>query len=247
MVLDIAAERNWIDKNKEKAEERAISTTSRQAGKSNSDCSTPEPTYQYFDQLIETKTPIVPVLTDVRIKNNGTIKKELNIIYYNHKKHTLNRIYNNSFATFMFDNLLTFERGISSQILAGIVRPSKPDVVEKWRGDTIEKVNHESFSLYKGLLSIIGKNDGLPLVVPHNDGIVGDIVPGLKKILDGKNPITVRQKLKQLEALQYKISDIIGDNPLRTTPVTAGTVKSTLDDKFHGLNDKQIARLARSR
>jgi len=56
---------------------------------------TPEPTYQYLDQLIETKTPIVPVLSYVRVKKNGTIAEELNIIYYKPKEHALSRIYNN--------------------------------------------------------------------------------------------------------------------------------------------------------
>lgn len=203
----------------------------------------PEPTFQYLYQLIETKTPIVPMLSYVRVNENGTINKELSIICYNPEKHALSRIYNNEFAAFMFDNLLSFERGMSSQILAGIVRPSKPDVVEQWSGDTIEKINFESFSLYKGLLSIIGKNDGLPLVVPKNKGVVGNIVPGIKQIMNGKNPTIVRQKIKQLEALQYRIMDIVGDKPFKTAPVIADTIKCTLNENFQDLNDKQIARL----
>lgn len=204
---------------------------------------TPEPTYQYFDQLIETKTPVVPMLSYVRVKKNGTITKQLNIIYYNHKEHALSRIYNNVFASFMFDNLSSFERGMSSQILAGIVRQSKPSVIEKWSGDTIEKTDHEPFSLYRGLLSIIGKNDGLPLVMPQHTGIIGNIIPGIKQILDGKNTTIVRQKIKQLEALQYRIVDIIGDNPLKNAPVIVDTIEVALKDDFQGLSDKQIARL----
>lgn len=145
----------------------------------------------------------------------------------------------------MFDNLLSFERGMSSQTLAGIIRSSKPGVMEQWRGDTIERVNFESFSLYRGLLSIIGKNDGLLLIVPQNSGIVGDIVPGVKQILDGKNPNLIRQKLHQLEALQYKIADIIGDNPFRNVPEIADSKKITMKDNFQDLSDKQIARLER--
>lgn len=206
-----------------------------------------EPTYQYFNQLIKTKTPVVPMLSYVRVKTNDTITKELTIIYYNPKKHALSRIYNNNFAAFMLDNLLSFERGMSSQILAGIVRPSKPDVVEPWSGDTIEKVNYESFSLYRGLLSIIGKLDGLPLVVHQNAEIIGNIIPGIKQILDGKNPTIVRQKIKQLEALQYRIADIIGDNPFKTAPVIADKITDTLKENFQGLNDKQIARLEKLR
>ncbi len=203
---------------------------------------TPEPTYQYFDQLIETKTPIVPALTYVRVKKNGTIFKELNIIYYNPKEHALSRIYNNDFAAFMLERLLSFELGMSSQVLAGIVRPSKPAIEEQWSGDTIEKVNYESFSLYKGLVSIVGKNDGLPLVVHQNTGVIGNIVPGVKQILNGKNRTIVRQKIKQLEALQYRIVNIIGENPFKTTPVIADTIKRTLNKNFEGLSDKQIAR-----
>lgn len=188
---------------------------------------TPEPTYQYFAQLIETKTPIIPMLSHVRIKQNSTIRKQLSIIYFNPKEHALCKIYNDAFAAFMFNNLLSIERSISSQTLAGIVRPSKPYVIEQWRGDTIEKVNHEPFSLYKGLLSIIGNNDGLPLVVRENAGIVGDIVPGVKLILDGKNPTIIRQKIKQLESLQYRIADIVGDNPIKTIPVDGDRAEVT--------------------
>jgi hypothetical protein len=204
---------------------------------------TTEPTYQYFDELIETKTPIVPMLSYVRVKKNGTILKELNIIYYNPKEKTLKRIYDTDFASFILERLLSFELGMSSQMLAGIVRSSKPGVVERWSGDTIEKINHESFSLYRGLLSIIGKNDGLPLVVPQNTGIVGDIVPGIKQVLNGKNPTIVRQKIKQFEALQYRIAEIVGDNSFKTVPDIADTSKFTLNKNFQGLNDKQIARL----
>lgn len=203
----------------------------------------PEPTYQYFNELIKTKTPIVPMLSYVKIKKNGIISKELSIIYYNPKEHALCRIFNNNFAAFMFDNLLSFERGISSQTISGIVRPSKPNIIEQWSGDTIEKVNYEPFSLYKGLLSIIGKNDGLPLVVPQNAGIVGDIVPGIKLILDGKSTTVIRQKIKQLEALQNRISDIVSDNPIKTAPVHGNRIEVMLKDNSQGLSDKQIARL----
>ncbi len=205
----------------------------------------PEPTFQYLDQLIETKTPVVPMLSYVRVKQNGTIVKELNIIYYKPEEQTLRRIYNKNFAAFMLENLLSFERGMSSQVLAGIVRSSKPDAVEQWNGDTIEKVNYESFSLYRGLLSIIGKNDGLPLVVPQNTAVVGNIVPGVKQILNGKNPTIVRQKIKQLETLQYRIAGIIGNNPFKTAPVVNDTIKCTLSDDYQDLSDKQIARLER--
>lgn len=204
---------------------------------------TPKPTYQYLDQLIKTKTPVVPVLTYVGIKRQGTIVKDLNIIYYKPTEQALSRIYNNDFAVFMLENLLSFELGMSSEVLAGIVRPSKPGVVEQWSGDTIERINYESFSLYRGLLSIIGKNDGLPLVVPQNMKVIGNIVPGVKQFLNGKNPNIVRQKIKQLEALQYRIADIISDNPFKTTPVVAYTNKLTLNENFQDLNDKQIARL----
>jgi len=204
---------------------------------------TPEPTYQYFNQLIETKTPIVPMLSYVKIKKNGIISKELSIIYYNPKEHALCRIFNNNFAAFMFDNLLSFERGISSQTISGIVRPSKPNIIEQWSGDTIEKVDYEPFSLYKGLLSIIGKNDGLPLVIPKNAGIVGDIVPGIKLILEGKNTTIVRQKIKQLEALQYRIADIVSHNPIKTAPVHGNIMGVISSENFQGLSDKQIARL----
>jgi len=204
---------------------------------------TPEPTYQYLDQLIETKTPIVPVLSYVRVKKNGTIAEELNIIYYKPKEHALSRIYNNDFAAFMLENLMSFELGMSSQVLAGVVRSSKPGVVEQWSGDTIEKINYESFSLYRGLLSIIGKNDGLPLIVPQNIGVVGNIVPGVKQFLNGKNPTIIRQKIKQLEALQYGIADIIANNPFKTAPVVADTTKCTLNMDYQDLSDKQIARL----
>ncbi len=206
---------------------------------------TPEPTFQYFDELIETKTPIVPMLSYVSVKKNGTLLKELSIIYYNPKEHALNRIYNNDFATFMLNRLLSFELGMSSHVLAGIVRASKPDVVEQWSGDTIEKINYEPFSLYRGLLSIIGNNDGLPLIVPQNTGVVGDIVPGVKQLLNGKNPLTVRQKIKQFETLQYRIANIIGDNPFKTAPVIPDTAQCTLNKDFQGLSDKQIARLER--
>ncbi|MFT5729689.1 MAG: hypothetical protein ACI8PB_003860 [Desulforhopalus sp.] len=208
---------------------------------------TPDPTYQYLNQLIETKTPIVPMLSYVGIKKKDTILKELNIIYYDPNEHALSRIFNNDFAAFMLERLLSFELGMSSQVLAGIVRSSKPSMVEQWSGDTIEKVNFESFSLYKGLLSIVGKNDGLPLVVPQNIEIVGDIVPGIKQFLNGKNPTIIRQKIKQLETLQYRIADIIGDNPLKTDPVITDTIKCTLNNDFHDLSDKQIARLEKLR
>lgn len=204
---------------------------------------TPDPTYQYLDQLIKTKTPVVPVLTYVRIKREGIIVKELNIIYYKPTEHALSRIFNNDFAALMLENLLSFELGMSSQALAGIVRSSKPGVVEPWSGDTIERINYESFSLYRGLLSIIGKNDGLPLIVPQNINVIGNIVPGVKQFLNGKNPNIVRQKIKQLEALQYRIADIIGDNPFKTAPVVANTNKRTLNENFQDLSDKQIARL----
>jgi hypothetical protein len=203
----------------------------------------PEPTYQYFNQLIESKSPIVPMLSYVKVKKNGVIRKELSIIYYHPKEHALCRIFNNAFAAFMSDNLLSFERGISSQTLAGIVRPSKPGLIEQWSGDTIEKVDYEPFSLYKGLLSIIGKNDGLPLVVRQNAGIVGDIVPGIKLILDGKNTTIVRQKIKQLEALQYRIADIVSHNPIKTTPVHGNIMEVISSENFQGLSDKQMARL----
>ena len=204
---------------------------------------TTEPTYQYFDELIETKTPIVPKLSYVRVKKNGTVLKELNIIYYKPEEKALRKIYDTGFAAFILDKLLSFERGMSSQILAGIVRSSKPGVVEPWSGDTIVKINHESFSLYRGLLSIIGKNDGLPLLAPQNTGVVGDIVPGIKQLLNGKNPTIVRQKIKQLESLQYRIAEIIGNNSFKTVPDMADTLKFTLKKNFQGLNDKQIARL----
>jgi len=204
---------------------------------------TPEPTYQYLDQLIETKTPIVPVLSYVRVKKNGAIAEELNIIYYKPKEHALSRIYNNGFAAFMLENLMSFELGMSSQVLAGVVRSSKPSVVEQWSGDTIERINYESFSLYRGLLSIIGKNDGLPLIVPQNIGVVGNIVPGVRHFLDGKNPTIIRQKIKQLEALQYGISDIIANNPFTTAPIVADPTKCTLNMNYQDLSDKQIARL----
>jgi hypothetical protein len=123
------------------------------------------------------------------------------------------------------------------------VRSSKPSVVEQWSGDTIERINYESFSLYKGLLSIIGKNDGLPLIVPQNIGVVGNIVPGVRHFLNGKNPTIIRQKIKQLEALQYGIADIIANNPFETVPIIADTTKCTLNMNYQDLNDKQIARL----
>lgn len=204
---------------------------------------TPEPTYQYLDQLIDTKTPVVPLLSLVKIKKNGTTTKELSIIYYNPKEHALNRIYDNDFASFISDTLSSFERGMSTQILAGIVRSSKPSVIEPWSGDTIEKTNYEPFSLYRGLLSIVGNNDGLPLIVPEYSGIIGNIIPAVKQILDGKNPTIVRRKIKQLEALQYRIVDIVGDNPIKTAPVIADTIDLALNDNFQGLSDKQIARL----
>lgn len=204
---------------------------------------TPDPTYLYFDELIETKTSIVPILSSVMVRRNGTVVKELSIHYYDPEKHALNRVYNKDFAAFIFDNLTSFERGMSSQILAGIVRPSKPYVVEQWVGDTIEKINYESFSLYKGILSIIGNNDGLPLVVPQMKGIVGNIIPGIKQILNGKNPTIVHQKIKQLESLQYRIADIIGDNPFKAAPVIDDPIKDSRSMSFQGLNDKQLARL----
>lgn len=205
---------------------------------------TPEPTYQYLDQLTITKTPVVPMLTLVKIKKNGIITKELSIIYYNQKEHAISRIYDSVFASYISDNLSSFELGMSSQILAGIVRPSKPSVIEPWRGDTIEKTNYEPFSLYKGLLSIIGKNDGLPLIVPEYTGIIGNIIPAVKQILDGKNPTIIRQKIKQLEALQYKIVSIVGDNPLKTAPVIADAMEEAASNTyFQGFSDKQIARL----
>lgn len=204
---------------------------------------TGEPSYQYIGQLIKTKTPIVPMLSYVKVKKNGTILKELNIIYYNQEKHALSRIYNKDFAAFMFDNLLSLDRGISSQTLVGIVRPSKPDMIEKWKGDTIEKVNHESFSLYKGLLSIIGKNDGLPIVIPKHSGIVGDIIPGIKQLMNGKNPTKVRQMIKKLETLQNKIANIIGDNPCRTAQIIADTTEFPFKHEFQDLSDKQISRI----
>ncbi len=204
---------------------------------------TPELTYQYFDQLIETKTPIVPMLSYVRVKKNGVILEELNIIYYNHKKQALSKIYNNDFATFMFDNLMSLERGMSSKVLAGIVRPSKPDVIEQWRGDTIEKFSHESFSLYRGLLSIIGKNDGLPLVISQHTGVVGDIIPGIKQILTGKNPTKVHKIIKNFETLQNRIANIVGSNPCETATFSAQESEVQLKHEFQDLNDKQIARL----
>jgi hypothetical protein len=206
---------------------------------------TPEPTFQYLDQLIETKTPIVPMLSYVKVKQNGTIIKELNIIYYKPEKKAFHRIYNHGFAAYMLENLLSFELGMSSQVLAGIVRSSKPGTVEQWSGDTIEKINYESFSLYRGLLSIIGKNDGLPLVVPQNTAVIGNIVPGVKQILNGKNPTIVRQKIKQLEALQYRIARIIGNNPFKAAPVIGDTIKCNLNESLQDLSDKQIARLKR--
>lgn len=202
-----------------------------------------EPTFQYFHDLIETKTPIVPMLSYVNVKRNGKVSKELSIIYYNPREHALSRIYDISFATFMFERLMSFELGMSSHVLAGIVRPSKPSVVEQWQGDTIEKVNYESYSLYRGILSIIGNNDGLPLVVPQNTEVIGDIVQGVKENMNGRNPIIVRQEIKQFEALQYRIAEIIGDNPYKTAPVIADNPESALQESFQGLNDKQFARL----
>lgn len=204
---------------------------------------TSEHTYQYFDQLIETKEPVVPMLSYVRVKKNGTILEELNIIYYNHKKQALSKIYNNDFATFMFDNLMSLERGMSSKILVGIVRPSKPDVIEQWRGDTIEKFSHESFSLYKGILSIIGKNDGLPLVISQHTGVVGDIIPGIKQILTGKNPTKVRQIIKNLETLQNKIANIVGSPSREAATFSTDKTEVQLKHEFQDLNAKQIARL----
>jgi hypothetical protein len=182
-------------------------------------------------------------LSYVRVKKNGTVVEELNIIYYKPKEHALSRIYNNDFAAFMLENLMSFELGMSSQVLAGVVRSSKPGVLEQWSGDTIQKINYESFSLYRGLLSIIGKNDGLPLIVPQNIGVVGNIVPGVKQFLNGKNPIIVRQKINQLEALQYRIADILANNPFKTAPVAADTTKCILNTDYQDLSDKQIARL----
>ncbi len=206
-----------------------------------------EPAYQYFKQLIETKTPIVPMLSQVKVRKNGIVTKELSIVYYNHKQHGLSKIYTSDFATYIYDNLLSLERGMSTQILAGIVRDSKPGVIEQWSGDTIEKINYEPFSLYRGLLSIIGNNDGLPVVVPQNAGIIGDIVPGVKRILDGKNPTQVRKIIKQLEELQYKIAEVVSDNPFKAAPIVVDTKKVTVKDSFQGLSDKQIARLESQR
>lgn len=206
-----------------------------------------KPTYQYFSQLIETKTPIVPMLSQVRVRKNGIITKELSIVYYNHKRHALSKIYGSDFAQFITDNLFSLERGMSSKILAGIVRSSKPGVIEQWSGDTIEKVNYESFSLYRGILSIVGKNDGLPLIVPQNNGIVGDLVPGIKRILDGKNPTKVREKIKELEDLQYKIVEVVSDNPFKAVPIDADTKKVVLTNDFQGLSDKQMARMESQR
>jgi len=206
---------------------------------------TVEPTYQYFNELIETKTPIVPMLSYVRVKKNGSIVNELNIVYYNPKKHALDRIYSSDFEVFMFKTLSSFEQGMSSRVLAGIVRSSKPGVAEKWHGDTIEKINYESFSLYRGILSITGENDGLPLVVPQNSAVVGDIVPGIKRMLNGKNPTIVRQEIKQFETLQNRIADIIGDNPFKTAPDIAIQTQSGVNENLQGLSDKQIARLAK--
>lgn len=204
---------------------------------------TAQPTYQFFNQLIETKTPIVPMLSSVKVTKNAIVRKELNILYYNPQKKCFRRLYNNSFAEFMFDHLLSFERSISSKTLAGIVRPSKPDVIEEWSGDTIEKVNHKPFSLYKGILSIIGKNDGLPLIVRQNSGIIGDIIPGVKLMLDGKKRTMIRQRIKQLETLQYRIAEIVGHNPITTNQAHCGEMKVILEEKYQGLSDKQIARL----
>lgn len=204
---------------------------------------TPDGTYQYFDQLVATTKPIVPMLSYVKVKRNGTIFKEINIIYYNPNKQALSVIYNNGFAEFMLERLLSFELGMSSQVLAGIVRTSKPSMMEEWSGDTIEKVDFKSFSLYRGILSIIGNNDGLPLVVPQNTGVVGDIIPGIKQFLNGKNSTIVRQKIKQLEALQYRIVDIIGKNPFKSASVITDTTECTLNENFQDLSDKQIARL----
>ncbi|SHO49802.1 hypothetical protein [Desulfopila aestuarii] len=206
-----------------------------------------EPTYQYFHELIETKTPIVPMLSYVKVKKNGTLSKELNIIYYNPKEHGLSRVYDTDFATLILKRLLSFELGMSSQVLAGIVRSSKPGKVEQWRGDTIEKINYQSFSLYRGILSIIGNNDGLPLVAPQNTEVIGDIIPAIKQILNGKNPTIVRQHIKQFETLQNRIAQIIGDNPFQTAPAIAERTTSTLNENLQGLSDKQIARLTKHR
>lgn len=206
-----------------------------------------ESPYQFFSQLIKTKTPIVPILSQVKVRKNGIVTKELSIVYYNHKQHGLSKIYNSDFATYIYDNLLSLERGMSTQILAGIVRASKPGVIEQWSGDTIEKINYEPFSLYRGLLSIIGNNDGLPLVVSQNEGIVGDIVPGVKRILDGKNPTLVRKKIKQLEELQYKIAEVVGDNHFKAAPSVVDTQKVIVSHSCQGLSDKQIARLESQR
>ena len=94
-------------------------------------------------------------------------------------------------------------------------------------------------------MSIIGNNDGLPLVVPQNTAVVGDIVPGVKQILNGKNPTVVRQKIKQLEALQNKIAGIIGNNPFEPRPGIGETTECTFSENFQDLSDKQIARMAR--
>ncbi len=170
-----------------------------------------EPAYRYFSEFFQTTTPIVPMLGYATSKRQST--KELGIFYYSHKQHVTKQMFNAPFAQLILKNLTEFEIGKQNGIIAGIVRPSLPQQREKWQGDTILRLDQTPYSVYNGIINIVGENDGLPVVCATNSQVIGDIVPGIKLKLQGKRPSTIYQAIKQLEFIQNKITEIIGSKP----------------------------------
>jgi len=202
--------------------------------------------YRYFDELLKTKEPVVPLLAYAAKKSQST--KELGIFYFSHRKQLIKRIFDTTFARLMLDNLTEFESGKQNLIISGVVRPSLPRQLEKWSGDTIVRLDQTPYSVYKGVLSIVGKNDGLPVVCATNNQVIGDIVPGIKKIVQGQRPVKIYQAIKQLEFIQVKITDVIGSKSSNTTNQTSPQQKDTLQKfeenvSFACDNDKIQARL----
>lgn len=83
------------------------------------------------------------------------------------------------------------------------------------------------------------------MVVSSNTQVVGDVVPGIKKILQSKNHLAIQTELKKLNGLQKRIERIIGCKPLITQQPAeqkSKQKKSTLDFSIEGMSERQTTR-----
>jgi hypothetical protein len=192
--------------------------------------------FRFFEELVNSKKPVIPVLCHVHSRIDNTMESELALVYTDRETRKLQRLYGRSFAETLRECIYDVRFGKVAGVLVGMARAKFPN--EQWSGHTIQRLDHSTNSIYRGILRIIQENDGIPVVVAGRDGLVADGIPAIAYLLGRKNPVRIQQEIKRHQKLQKAIEEML----LEGKPGPAA-ISEEIVSGAQGLSEKQEARI----